>query len=112
MDFSTVSANLMIVLGVVFALILGKPIGIVGFTYLLSNLNIIKKPNNISWFEVIAVGFLGGIGFTMSIFITHLAFIDESIISAVKLGIFGASFVAAVLGVILVLASSKKKDRV
>jgi NhaA family Na+:H+ antiporter len=102
----------MIVLGVVFGLILGKPIGIVGFTYLLSKLNIIKKPNNISWFEVIAVGFLGGIGFTMSIFITHLAFIDESIISAVKLGIFGASFVAAVLGVILVLASSKKKDRV
>ncbi len=48
----------------------------------------------------------------MSIFITHLAFIDEAIISAVKLGIFGASFVAAVLGVILVLASSKKKDRV
>ena len=112
MDFSTVSANLMIVLGVVFGLILGKPIGIVGFTYLLSKLNIIKKPDNISWFEVIAVGFLGGIGFTMSIFITHLAFIDEAIISAVKLGIFGASFVAAVLGVILVLASSKKKDRV
>ncbi|MDD3056066.1 MAG: Na+/H+ antiporter NhaA [Aliarcobacter sp.] len=112
MDFSTVSTNLMIVLGVVFGLLIGKPIGIVGFTYLLSKLNIIKKPDNISWFEVIAVGFLGGIGFTMSIFITHLAFVDEAIISAVKLGIFAASFVAAILGVILVLASSEKKDRV
>ena len=112
-DFSTVSANLMIVLGVLFGLILGKPIGIVGFTYLLTKLKIIKKPDNISWFEVIAVGFLGGIGFTMSIFITHLAFNDEGIIAAVKLGIFAASLIAAILGVILVLASSKKlKDRV
>ena len=112
MDFSTVSTNLMIVLGVVLGLLIGKPIGIVGFTYLLSKLKIIKKPDNISWFEILAVGFLGGIGFTMSIFITHLAFADETIISAVKLGIFAASFVAAILGVILVLASNKKKDRV
>ena len=112
-DFSTISANLMIVLGVVFGLVIGKPIGIFGFTYLLTKLKIIKKPDNISWFEVIAVGFLGGIGFTMSIFITHLAFADETIIAAVKLGIFVASFVAAILGIILVLASSKKrKERV
>ena len=112
-DFSTISANLMIVLGVVLGLVLGKPIGIFGFTYLLTKLRIIKKPDNISWFEVIAVGFLGGIGFTMSIFITHLAFADETIIAAVKLGIFVASFIAAILGIILVLASSKKrKERV
>ena len=112
-DFSTISANLMIVSGVVFGLVIGKPIGIFGFTYLLTKLKIIKKPDNISWFEVIAVGFLGGIGFTMSIFITHLAFADETIIAAVKLGIFVASFVAAILGIILVLASSKKrKERV
>ena len=112
-DFSTISANLMIVLGVVFGLVIGKPIGIFGFTYLLTKLRIIKKPDNISWFEVIAVGFLGGIGFTMSIFITHLAFEDATIIAAVKLGIFVASFIAAILGIILVLASTKKrKERV
>ena len=112
-DFSTISANLMIVSGAVLGLVIGKPIGIFGFTYLLTKLKIIKKPDNISWFEVIAVGFLGGIGFTMSIFITHLAFADETIIAAVKLGIFVASFVAAILGIILVLASSKKrKERV
>ena len=112
-DFSTISANLMIVSGVVFGLVIGKPIGIFGFTYLLTKLRIIKKPDNISWFEVIAVGFLGGIGFTMSIFITHLAFEDATIIAAVKLGIFVASFIAAILGIILVLASTKKrKERV
>ncbi|WP_419764181.1 MAG: Na+/H+ antiporter NhaA [Arcobacter sp.] len=102
-DFSGISANLMIVLGVVFGLIIGKPIGIFGFTYLATKLRIIKKPENISWSEVIAVGFLGGIGFTMSIFITHLAFLDETIISAVKLGVFAASFIAAVIGVTLIL---------
>ncbi|KAB7885850.1 Na+/H+ antiporter NhaA [Poseidonibacter ostreae] len=106
-DFSTVNANLMIVLGVVFGLVVGKPIGIFGFTYLATKLNIVKKPENISWSEVLAVGFLGGIGFTMSIFITHLAFLDESIIAAVKLGVFAASFIAAVIGVILILRAKK-----
>ncbi len=106
-DFTTVNANLMIVLGVVFGLIIGKPIGIFGFTYLATKLNIIKKPDNISWSEVLAVGFLGGIGFTMSIFITHLAFVDESIIAAVKLGVFLASFIAAIIGVLLILRIKK-----
>jgi NhaA family Na+:H+ antiporter len=106
-DFTTVDANLMIVLGVVFGLVIGKPIGIFGFTYLATKLNIVKKPDNISWSEVIAVGFLGGIGFTMSIFITHLAFLDEEIIAAVKLGVFAASFIAAVIGVLLILRVKK-----
>ena len=106
-DFSTVNANLMIVLGVVFGLVVGKPVGIFGFTYLAVKLKLIKKPDNISWGEVVAVGFLGGIGFTMSIFITHLAFLDEDIIAAVKLGVFAASFVAAVVGVLLILKAKK-----
>ncbi len=107
-DFSGMDTNLMIVLGVVFGLILGKPIGIFGFTYLASKLKIAKKPDNLSWSEIFAVGFLGGIGFTMSIFITHLAFVDESIISAVKLGIFIASFIAAIIGILLILLTTKK----
>ncbi len=106
-DFSTVNANLMIVLGVVLGLILGKPIGIVGLTYLATKLKLVEKPDDISWKEIIAVGFIAGIGFTMSIFITHLAFIDEGIIAAVKLGVFVASFIAAVIGVVLLLTIKK-----
>jgi Na+:H+ antiporter, NhaA family len=106
-DFSTIDANLMIVLGVVFGLLIGKPIGIFGFTYLATKLKIAVKPDNLSWSEIFAVGFLGGIGFTMSIFITHLAFIDEAIISAVKLGVFAASFLAAIIGVLLILNAKK-----
>ena len=56
----------------------------------------------------LAVGFLGGIGFTMSIFITHLAFADQIIIDSVKLGVFAASFIAAVIGVVLILKGSGK----
>lgn len=107
-DFSGVSQHLMIVLGVVFGLVIGKPIGIVAFTYLASKTKLIHKPDNLSWEEIVAVGFLAGIGFTMSIFITHLAFVDESVISAVKLGIFIASFIAGVLGVLLINRASKK----
>lgn len=109
-DFSSVSANLMLVLGVLFGLVLGKPIGIFGFTYIAEKLKIVEKPKDISWKEVLAVGFLGGIGFTMSIFITHLAFTDESVIASVKLGIFVASLVSAVLGIVLIVSSSKSKD--
>ena len=108
-DFAVVHTHLMIVLGVVFGLIIGKPIGIFGFTYVASKMNIIKKPDNLSWGEIIAVGFLGGIGFTMSIFITHLAFDDQSLIDAVKLGVFIASFIASILGTMLILSATKKK---
>lgn len=108
-DFGGVSEHLMIVLGVVLGLMVGKPVGIVGFTYLASKLKLVQKPENLSWNEIIAVGFLGGIGFTMSIFITHLAFVDDVIIGAVKLGIFIASFLSAIIGVILIQRISKKR---
>ncbi len=109
LNFSAVSENMMIVLGVIFGLLLGKPLGITGITYLAHKLNIAKKPDNLSWNEVIAVGFLAGIGFTMSIFITQLAFLDPSVIDAVKIAIFFASFVAGIIGVYLIMRSSKQK---
>jgi NhaA family Na+:H+ antiporter len=110
LDFSAISQNMMIVLGVVLGLLVGKPIGIVGFTYLAEKLRIVKKPDELRWEEIIAVGFLGGIGFTMSIFITQLAFLDEAVIAAVKIGIFFASFVAGILGVLLILKAHKSKN--
>ena len=109
LDFSSVSENMMIVLGVVLGLLVGKPIGIFGFTYLATKLKFVNKPDDITWSEILAVGFLGGIGFTMSIFITQLAFIDTSVISAVKIGIFIASFIAGVIGVLLILKANASK---
>ncbi|MEA3369975.1 MAG: Na+/H+ antiporter NhaA [Campylobacterota bacterium] len=110
LDFSAVSQNMTIVLGVVLGLIVGKPIGILGFTYLAEKLKLVKKPDDLSWDEIMAVGFIGGIGFTMSIFITQLAFLDAGVIAAVKLGIFFASFIAGIIGVLLILRAHKKKN--
>ncbi|RBQ27742.1 MULTISPECIES: Na+/H+ antiporter NhaA [Arcobacteraceae] len=106
-DFSSVLTHKYIVLGVALGLIIGKPIGIFTFTYLATKLKIAIKPVTVSWSEIIAAGCLGGIGFTMSIFISHLAFTDESIVSAVKLGIFASSITAAIIGVILILLNNK-----
>jgi NhaA family Na+:H+ antiporter len=110
-DFSNVSEHIMIVLGVVFGLIIGKPLGIFGFTYLVTKFTSIKKPETITWYEILAAGFLGGVGFTMSIFITHLAFLDESVIDAVKFGVFAASFIAATIGVLLILRTRRALSR-
>jgi len=109
LNFDAMSMHFMIVLGVVLGLIVGKPIGIFGFTYLATKLGIVKKPDDLGWGEIFAVGFLGGIGFTMSIFITQLAFLDPVMIDAVKLGIFIASFIAGVIGVLLIIRAHNNK---
>ena len=109
-DFSSVMEHKAIVLGVALGLVIGKPVGIFLFTYLSTVLKISVKPASVTWTEIIAVGFLAGIGFTMSIFISHLAFTDESITSAVKIGIFASSISAAIIGSILLIILGKKKD--
>ncbi|MCT7561878.1 Na+/H+ antiporter NhaA [Aliarcobacter butzleri] len=107
-DFSNVIEHQLIVLGVAVGLIIGKPIGIFSFTYLATKLKISVKPENVTWNDIFAVGFLGGIGFTMSIFISHLAFSDETIVGAVKLGIFASSVIAAIIGSVLLILKAKK----
>ena len=94
-------------LGVALGLVIGKPIGIFLLTFLTVKIGWCTLPSDMNWKSVLGVGFLGGIGFTMSIFITHLAFADETIIAAVKLGVFAASFLAAIIGVTLILLKKK-----
>ena len=107
-DFSNVIEHQLIVLGVAIGLIIGKPIGIFSFTYLATKLKISVKPENVTWNDIFAVGFLGGIGFTMSIFISHLAFSDQTIVGAVKLGIFASSVIAAIIGSVLLILKARK----
>lgn len=111
LEFASVIENKTIVLGVFFGLVIGKPIGIFIFTYLATLFKISEKPSNVTWGEIIAVGFLGGIGFTMSIFISALAFDEPSIVSAVKIGVFASSITAAIVGVIFLLILSKKRNK-
>jgi NhaA family Na+:H+ antiporter len=85
-------------LGIALGLIVGKPLGIFLLTFLATNLGICKLPPELNWKSVIGVGLLGGIGFTMSIFITLLAFDSETIINNSKLVILISSLTAGTLG--------------
>jgi NhaA family Na+:H+ antiporter len=87
-----------IALGVVIGLLVGKPVGIVGASWLAVRMETAQLPRGVRWSHLVGVGCLAGIGFTMSLFITDLAFAhDESSISA-KLGILVASAIAGALG--------------
>ena len=85
-------------LGIALGLIVGKPIGIFLFSFIATKLKICQLPEDMNWKSLFGVGFLGGIGFTMSIFITLLAFSDDNHINNAKIVILLASFIAGILG--------------
>ncbi len=87
--------------GIIVGLVLGKPVGIVGFSWLASRMGIVQLPIGANWKNIIGIGFLGGIGFTMSIFITVLAFSAPDYQFIAKIAILTASLVSAVIGYIL-----------
>ncbi len=88
--------------GVLLGLCLGKPFGIAAFSWLACQAKLAEKPQNTSWPQIIAIGFLAGIGFTMSLFIMNLCFNPFSEpYSYAKLSIITASLASAVIGLIL-----------
>lgn len=92
------SSSLTVMLGVLLALVLGKPIGVMLSTWLLVRLGWCTLPEGMNWSWVALIGCLAGIGFTMSIFIASLAFSDAGLLSAAKLGVLLASAIAATVG--------------
>jgi NhaA family Na+:H+ antiporter len=85
-------------MGTSLGLLLGKPIGIVTFCYLACTLKISKLPDSINWADMIGVGLIAGVGFTMSLFINDLTFAGTDIEKYAKLGVLVGSIVAATLG--------------
>lgn len=84
--------------GIIAALVLGKPLGIVGFTWLMTKVGRVKLDPNLKWIDLVGMGALGGIGFTVSLLVAELSFNDSQTLGYAKVGIFVASFVAAILG--------------
>jgi NhaA family Na+:H+ antiporter len=84
--------------GVVAGLLVGKPIGITLFAWLAVRLGWALKPAAISWTHLASVGVLGGIGFTVSLFVTELAFAGGAIANQARVGILIGSVVAGVAG--------------
>ena len=85
-------------LGVALGLVIGKPIGIFLLTFLTVKIGWCQLPSDMNWKSFLGVGFLGGIGFTMSIFITLLAFDTPEIINNTKLIIVFSSLIAGIVG--------------
>jgi NhaA family Na+:H+ antiporter len=85
-------------LGIMAGLVVGKPLGIFIFSWLSVQLKMASLPQQVNWKHIIAAGMLGGIGFTMSIFITLLAFPDDPTVVSSKIAILLASLVAALGG--------------
>jgi len=89
-----------IAFGIVAGLLIGKPLGIVAACWLAVRTGLAKLPRGVRWAQLVGVGFLGGIGFAMSLFVAGLAFGDSRLETA-KVGILIGSLLAGVIGTIL-----------
>lgn len=94
-------------LGIALGLLLGKPIGIWLFSFVSVRLKISQLPEDLNWKSIFGVSFLGGIGFTMSIFITLLAFSDAEHINSSKIVILISSLIAGVIGLLFLKSTLK-----
>lgn len=107
-DIGAMLAN-PISIGIIVGLVLGKQLGITFFAWLLTRLGWAKKPAGLTWTHIYGAAWLAGIGFTMSLFITNLAFFDEELVSIAKLAILTASAIAAIGGWVALSAMRRKR---
>ena len=95
--------------GILLGLFFGKQIGVILFSYVSVKLKFADMPNNSSWLSVYGVSVLTGIGFTMSLFVGNLAFIENpQYIDGVKIGVLTGSLLSTVFGFLILLISTKK----
>ena len=98
-------------LGILLGLFLGKQIGVFLFSFISIKLKITEMPNNSSWLSLYGVGILTGIGFTMSLFVGNLAFVENiEYMDGVKLGVLTGSLLSTIMGYFLLLITRKSKN--
>lgn len=100
-DSLTSGVPRLVVIGIIAGLVLGKIVGITLGAFIATRLKIAKLPQGVGWTQIMGVAAVGGIGFTVSLFIADLAFSDPEILDAAKVGILIASAIAGVVGVVL-----------
>jgi NhaA family Na+:H+ antiporter len=106
-DVSSVLTN-PIALGIVGGLFIGKPVGIWLFALIAVKLKIAELPEGMNFTQIAAVGLLGGIGFTMALFISTLAFADEALIEVAKTGVLLGSVLSALAGSLILYLSTRR----
>jgi NhaA family Na+:H+ antiporter len=100
-----------VVLGVFFGLVVGKQVGILSFAWLAVRLGAAALPAELRWRHVYGAAWLGGIGFTMSLFIANLAFAESASLTSAKLGILAASLVAGGVGWAILYGADRRRGR-
>ena len=96
-------------LGILLGLFLGKQLGVMVFSFIAVKTGIAQMPNKSSWSSLYGVSILTGIGFTMSLFVGNLAFIDNTqYIDGVKIGVLAGSLLSTLVGYLILLFTSKK----
>jgi NhaA family Na+:H+ antiporter len=100
-----------VLIGIVFALLVGKPLGVLGASWMAVNLGLCRLPTGVTWGDVILIALLSGIGFTMSIFVATLAFPDGGILGIAKLGVLIGSLVSGCLGFAWGLVLTRRRNR-
>ena len=99
-------------LGILLGLFLGKQIGVFLFSYISIKLKITEMPNNANWLNLYGVGILTGIGFTMSLFVGNLAFVENvEYMGGVKIGVLTGSLLSTIMGYFLLLITRKSKNQ-
>ena len=93
--------------GVFFGLLLGKPIGILLFSFIVVKTGLASLPANVNWHHMIGAAVLGGVGFTMAIFVANLAFDNEAFIVSAKAAILSASTLAGVVGFLFLFIGAR-----
>ena len=97
-------------LGIIAGLVIGKPLGIGVASWLAVKAGLATLPEGVSWRHVVGTAFLAGIGFTMALFISGLAFPGTDLESEAKLGILFASLLAAIVGIIVLLTTPRQAE--
>ena len=112
-DLTGISFNSLLApvpLGILCGLFFGKQIGVFLFSFISVKFKIAEMPSNSNWIKLYGVGVLTGIGFTMSLFVGNLAFVDHlNDMDGVKIGVLSGSFLSAIVGYFMLLMVSKKK---
>ena len=99
-----------IALGIIFGLVVGKTIGITLFSWLAIKLGLAEAPPGVRWPHLVGTAAVAGIGFTVSLFITALAFEDATLVATAKTGVLLASFAAGLLGATILLLSPRTEE--
>ena len=96
-------------LGTIFGLVVGKPVGIFFFSWLAVKLGLADLGTTMSWRHVVGIGFLGGIGFTMSLFIASLGFAGSEALTTAKLAILVGSMFSGLIGFAILYTSGRSE---